>query len=44
MGVVFTLAPNGTETVLQSFAGGTDGDTSYASLIMDKKGNLYGTT
>jgi uncharacterized repeat protein (TIGR03803 family) len=43
-GVVFKLTPSGTETVLHSFAGGTDGDTSYASLIMGKKGTLYGTT
>jgi len=43
-GVIFKLAPNGTETVLHSFAGGSDGSYPQAGLIMDKKGNLYGTT
>ena len=43
-GVVFKLAPNGTETVLYSFTGGNDGSSPYAGLIMDKKGNLYSTT
>jgi uncharacterized repeat protein (TIGR03803 family) len=42
-GTVFRLAPDGTETVLYSFDGG-----SYAwspnGLIEDKKGNFYGTT
>ena len=43
LGVVFRLAPDGTETVLHTFSGGNDGATPYANLIMDKKGNLYGT-
>lgn len=43
-GVVYKLDKTGTETVLHSFAGGTDGAYPYASLIMDKAGNLYGTT
>jgi len=43
-GVVFKLAPDGTETVLHSFTGGSDGSVPVAGLIMDKKGNLYGTT
>jgi uncharacterized repeat protein (TIGR03803 family) len=43
-GTVFRLAPDGTETVLYSFAGGADGFWPYAGLTMDKKGNLYGTT
>jgi uncharacterized repeat protein (TIGR03803 family) len=47
-GTVFKLAPNAdgswTESVLYSFRGGTDGNTPYASLIFDQKGNLYGTT
>src|SRR5580700_4649217 len=42
-GVVFKLAPNGTQTVLHSFTGGSDGRGPVAGLIMDKKGNLYGT-
>ncbi|HEY3972282.1 MAG TPA: choice-of-anchor tandem repeat GloVer-containing protein [Candidatus Sulfotelmatobacter sp.] len=32
------------EIVLHNFAGGTDGETPYAPLIFDQKGNLYGTT
>ncbi|MEJ0048633.1 MAG: choice-of-anchor tandem repeat GloVer-containing protein [Rhodospirillales bacterium] len=43
-GTVFKLAPDGTETVLYSFAGGTDGSLPYAGLMMDGAGNLFGTT
>jgi uncharacterized repeat protein (TIGR03803 family) len=43
-GTVFRLAPDGTETVLYRFTGGRDGANPYAGLIMDKGGNLYGTT
>jgi uncharacterized repeat protein (TIGR03803 family) len=43
-GTVFKLDPTGTETVLYSFAGGTDGANPYASLVQDPAGNLYGTT
>jgi uncharacterized repeat protein (TIGR03803 family) len=43
-GTVFEVAPDGTETVLYSFKGGTDGTFPEAGLIMDRKGNLYGTT
>jgi uncharacterized repeat protein (TIGR03803 family) len=43
-GVVFKLATDGTETVLYSFAGGTDGRRPVAGVIKDKAGNLYGTT
>jgi uncharacterized repeat protein (TIGR03803 family) len=46
-GVVFKLAPDGTETVLYSFcsqANCTDGFQPFAGLIMDAAGNLYGTT
>jgi len=42
-GVVFKLAPSGEETVLHNFAYGTEGANPYASLLMDKAGNLYGT-
>ena len=44
-GVVFKLAPDGTETVLHSFPGfPSDGNSPYAGLIADSAGNLYGTT
>lgn len=43
-GTVFKLAPGGTETVLYSFQGGSDGAGPYAALKMDRLGNLYGTT
>ena len=44
-GTVFKLDPSGNETVLYSFKGsGGDGSYPAAGLVMDKKGNLYGTT
>jgi uncharacterized repeat protein (TIGR03803 family) len=45
-GAVFEITPSGTETVLHSFnpANGTDGSYPYAGVVMDTKGNLYGTT
>lgn len=49
-GTVFELAApktaNGqwTETVLYSFGTGNDGTTPVAGVILDKAGNLYGTT
>jgi uncharacterized repeat protein (TIGR03803 family) len=44
-GVVFQVnIKTGAETVLYTFTGGADGATSYASLVRDKEGNLYGTT
>lgn len=43
-GTVFKLTPAGAETILYAFTGGSDGGTPAAGLIMDKKGNLYGTT
>ena len=42
-GTVFKVAPDGTETVLYSFAGTSDGAFPMCNLLMDKKGNLYGT-
>jgi uncharacterized repeat protein (TIGR03803 family) len=43
-GIVFKLAPDGTETILHTFAGGADGQAPYAGLTADGSGNLYGTT
>ena len=43
-GIVFKVAPNGTETVLYTFSGVSDGSNPGDSLIMDKSGNFYGTT
>ena len=43
-GVVFKTDQRGHETVLYSFAGGTDGANPYANVIQDRAGNLYGTT
>ncbi len=47
-GVVFQLTPKSgggwTESVIYTFTGGADGGYSYNGLVMDAKGNLYGTT
>lgn len=43
-GVVFKVAPNGTETVLYNFSGGADGAQPFSAPVRDKAGNLYGTT
>jgi len=43
-GAVFKVTPDGTETVLYSFSGGTDGAQPFSALVRDKVGNLYGTT
>ncbi len=46
-GIVFQLTQSGsgwTETVLHSFGGLNDGDGPIGGLIMDRQGNLYGTT
>jgi uncharacterized repeat protein (TIGR03803 family) len=46
-GVVFKLAPDGTETVLHSFCSLTncaDGNEAYGGVTRDSAGNLYGTT
>jgi uncharacterized repeat protein (TIGR03803 family) len=45
LGVVFKLNSSGTETVLHSFAGGTDGTfPASGNLFRDSAGNLYGVT
>jgi uncharacterized repeat protein (TIGR03803 family) len=36
--------PTGTETVLYRFRGGYSGDQPAGGVIMDREGNLYGTT
>jgi uncharacterized repeat protein (TIGR03803 family) len=44
-GVVFKLDSNGQETVLYDFSGGgAKGLDPYGALLLDKEGNLYGTT
>jgi len=43
-GVVFEVTPEGVETVLHTFLGGSDGARPKGSLIADAEGNLYGTT
>ncbi len=43
-GSVYKLAPDGTVTTLHAFQGGTDGDLPSGGLLLDKRGNLYGTT
>ena len=45
-GVVYELTPSSgswTESVLYSFAGGSDGGSPFAGVIFDKAGYLYGT-
>jgi len=42
-GTVFKLAPDGTETILYSFTGGSDG-SSPTGLLAAKNGNFLGTT
>lgn len=43
-GTVYTLAPDGTETVLHAFTDGGDGAWPVGGLITDDMGNFYGTT
>jgi uncharacterized repeat protein (TIGR03803 family) len=42
-GTVFKVTPSGLETVLHNFTGGTDGLNPHGGLVLDTKGNLYGT-
>jgi uncharacterized repeat protein (TIGR03803 family) len=43
-GTVFEVTPAGVESVLYSFAGGSDGEHPYAGVIEGRDGNFYGTT
>jgi uncharacterized repeat protein (TIGR03803 family) len=43
-GTIFMIDTFNHESVLYSFTGGSDGGNPTASLVMDAKGNLYGTT
>lgn len=44
-GVLFSLKTNGRSfTLLHTFAAGTDGSAPNARLVIDKTGNLFGTT
>jgi len=44
-GAVFKIDTKGNETVIHNFAGGgTDGSNPEGRLILDAKGNIYGTT
>jgi uncharacterized repeat protein (TIGR03803 family) len=43
-GVVFKLDTAGHFSVLYRFTGGTDGGIPQSDLVLDSKGNLYGTT
>ena len=43
-GAVFTLAADGTATVLYSFRGGADGANPHGGLMQGSDGNLYGMT
>jgi uncharacterized repeat protein (TIGR03803 family) len=43
-GTIFKFSRTGKETVLYSFAGGTDAASPNANLLRDAAGNLYGTS
>jgi uncharacterized repeat protein (TIGR03803 family) len=44
IGTVFELEPDGTEIILHAFTGGNNGEGPDDTLVMDKRGNLYGAT
>jgi len=47
-GTVFQLVPGGngtwTENILYNFTGASDGGSPYAGVVLDRAGNIYGTT
>jgi uncharacterized repeat protein (TIGR03803 family) len=43
-GIVFEVTASGTENVLHTFSGGTDGEYPYSPTLRDSKGDLFGTT
>jgi len=43
-GMVFELSNRGSESILYSFTGGSDGREPYAALTLDSAGNIYGST
>jgi len=43
-GVVYKLAPDGTETTLYAFKSGSDGGNPYGTLITDSRDDLFGAT
>ncbi len=43
-GTVFEITAGGSEKILYSFTGPTDGANPQAGLVQDAKGNFYGTT
>jgi uncharacterized repeat protein (TIGR03803 family) len=44
VGTIFKVDTANNVTVIYSFTGGSDGSGPYAGLILDAKGDLYGTT
>jgi uncharacterized repeat protein (TIGR03803 family) len=44
LGTVFVLEASGKEAVLHSFTGQADGSSPLVGVILDKAGNLYGST
>ena len=43
-GTVFKIDPSNKETILHSFTKASQGKLPEAALLLDKTGNLYGTT
>lgn len=43
-GTVYKIDPQGNESLLYTFTGGSDGASPTGGLVVDSAGNLYGTT